>query len=471
MKSIRQQLLVYLLCSIVGLFVLAGVGLYLVIDHTVYREFNRDLRHEAELLSAQVNTNDHGKLQFDMALLPGRLPGRVLMVFDSDGSPIYRSTKDLPINPATEQSGFTDAVLNGEPFRNFTVKGMANPDEDVPPAERVPKRPFTLVFGRPIEPTQRIANMVAWSFAGTGAVVAVAATALILGIVKSGLRTLQSLTDRLQHMNVNTLNEPVVLAQETAELQPMVDRLNEMMQRLKETFERQARFTSNAAHEFRTPIAEIRSAAEVALMRPWLGEKETQSFQDILLSAQRMQGVISTLLNLARSKGSQLDLRSLSLPQCLESVISSLPAGAASKQIQTHVDCPTGGTIVAMPEAVHGIMANLIQNALEYRADDSPVDIFVSDSPEASTIEITNSAREADIACIGRFGEQFWRNSHSRADSTHSGLGCSLVKMYSSMVGATVAWKATSGPARIVAEVVFRKTAGPPERTAQSTAS
>ncbi len=222
------------------------------------------------------------------------------------------------------------------------------------------------------------------------------------------------------------------------------------MRRLNDAFERQKRFTANAAHEFRTPIAEIRATAEVALQRPWLEEKERASFEDVLASASRMQSVISTLLCIARG-GEAASIQPVDIFRTLDRVISRL-APLSAQDIRVCKENDSIALAVASPEALEGIFFNLLTNALEYRSGGDPVDVHVDQLGDHARVRIANSVTDDDLEQIGRFGEQFWRSSQSRSAANHSGLGCALAKMYASAMGGRVTWEAQrAGAPRIVA--------------------
>jgi len=94
-------------------------------------------------------------------------------------------------------------------------------------------------------------------------------TALIVGfVVRLGLRPLDALGGRVGTIDAWTLSERLPAESMPVELRPICARLNELLARLEDSFRRERRFSANVAHELRTPIAELRSLAEVALKYP-----------------------------------------------------------------------------------------------------------------------------------------------------------------------------------------------------------
>jgi len=451
MKSISRQILVYLLASVGCLLAVVGGLLYFAIDRTLYHEFDHDLRRQAELLAAQVNTDEHGKVRLDLTLLPGRLSARTLLVLDEHNRVIFRSA-DAPVTDAP-QLGFNDIDLHGEPYRIYTLAGKARPDEDDGIAQHRPAVPFTLIYGKSLAIVKRVDRVIAYAVAGAAVFSAAIAAAIVIVVVRRGLAPLNELGDKLNQLDAHSLKKPIRLQRNPAELHMVVERLNDLMRRLNDAFERQQRFTANAAHEFRTPIAEIHSVAEVALMRPWLGDQEKISYRDILQSTTRMQSLTTTLLSLARGGDVDAVLEHIDLRSAVENAVGRLRADAVET---VHVNGPHSPTVKATPEAIDGILLNLLQNALEYRHGIDPVEVAISQDDAGARIEISNAVAVDDLPNITRFGEQFWRKSNSRTDGSHSGLGCALVKMYVATIGGQVQWKASmNGQPRIVSVVQF----------------
>jgi signal transduction histidine kinase len=85
------------------------------------------------------------------------------------------------------------------------------------------------------------------------------------------------------------------------ELKPIAARLNDLLGRVQDAFERERRFTSSAAHELRTPVAEVRALAEVGLRFPTDGGKPGPHLREIVSVAQDMEHTIAALLSMARA--------------------------------------------------------------------------------------------------------------------------------------------------------------------------
>ncbi|MGA7881470.1 MAG: histidine kinase dimerization/phospho-acceptor domain-containing protein [Terrimicrobiaceae bacterium] len=101
-----------------------------------------------------------------------------------------------------------------------------------------------------------------------GADVLVLAVVIVHFCLKSGLRPLDELAERVRGIGVTHLHERLPTDQLPRELQPIAEKLNEMLKRLEEGFAREQRFSSDAAHELRTPLAELKVMTELVTRWP-----------------------------------------------------------------------------------------------------------------------------------------------------------------------------------------------------------
>src|SRR5262249_38262849 len=123
------------------------------------------------------------------------------------------------------------------------------------------------------------------------------------------------------------------------ELQPIVVRLNELLARLQSAFARERRFTAAAAHELRTPLAELRALAEVNLTTPGSPEESEQSWRDALAPMQSMESLATRLLDLTRTEHSArvLQKAKVSLAQAVAAAWEPWQKRAAERQISSQI--------------------------------------------------------------------------------------------------------------------------------------
>ena len=132
--------------------------------------------------------------------------------------------------------------------------------------------------------------------------------ALLVGnvVVRRGLHPLQSIAAEIAAIDEKCLDAHIAEESTPAEILPIRDRLNNLLSRLREAFERERRFSANVAHELRNPLAGMRSTIEVTLTRDRGGPEYRQALSDCLGIIDGMQAMVGNLLLLARMDADQM---------------------------------------------------------------------------------------------------------------------------------------------------------------------
>jgi two-component system sensor histidine kinase QseC len=258
---------------------------------------------------------------------------------------------------------------------------------------------------------------------------------LLIGLwwnVRSGLQPLQRLRQALLKRDTQTLT-PVRLPETPQEVQPMLDALNDLLQRLAQRMETERRFTADAAHELRTPIAAIRAQAQVALTSASDDALRQQALQDTLLGCDRASRVVEQLLTLARVEGPQdVASKPFRLDQLAQQVMADLTPDALRRSQTLELLAPEPLQVNGQSTLWQILLRNLIDNALRYCPDGAVVRIHAQ-RLDASHVQVTveDSGAGLSSADMARLGERFFRVLGTEA--TGSGLGWSIVRHIASL--------------------------------------
>jgi signal transduction histidine kinase len=201
------------------------------------------------------------------------------------------------------------------------------------------------------------------------------------------------------------------------------------MRELESNFERERRFSANVAHELRTPIAELRSLAEVALRWP-----DTGSFRDVLDIAVQMERMVANLLALARCEHEELALESLDLAQAAREAWRPFEPAAQARQLQATFSLAPAQT--RGDRAILGAMlANVYSNAVDYTPAGGRIDCVLSPLAGGAQLVLSNTADGLTRDDVEHALEPFWRKDAARSDRNHGGLGLALVAAYARLTG------------------------------------
>jgi signal transduction histidine kinase len=209
----------------------------------------------------------------------------------------------------------------------------------------------------------------------------------------------------------------------------VVDRLNELLDRLGVAFAREQGFTSDVAHELRTPLAGLRTTLEVCRgkARNALAYKAALDIcLEVVLS---MQAIVESLFLLARADNGQLTLalRPFDLPLLLKECWTVFAKPAEARSLRVTWDLPPALVVASDREKLQMVVQNLFDNAVSYVEDGGVIEIQVTRSSPMVEINITNSGSHMQTADIPFLFQRFWRRDQQRSETgRHAGLGLSI---------------------------------------------
>jgi two-component system sensor histidine kinase QseC len=268
--------------------------------------------------------------------------------------------------------------------------------------------------------------------------------------VGRGLEPLRTFAERTAAFDIDSLSERFQTAGVPRELVPISERLNELLQRLAAGIERERRLNQDLSHELRTPVAELRTLAEVALA--WPDKINGESYKEVLGAAQQMQSIINGMLTLARwDRAVEAPAKEwVELAGVLESCEASTAAAVAAKRLQVERILAPGMGLHTNPELFRMIVSNLIGNAVEYSPMESTVTIECACKNGGFRLSIANEVNDLEPTDLPHLFERFWRRDTARRTSGHAGLGLPLAKSCAVLLGLNLVAEFKGSPKRIV---------------------
>lgn len=205
----------------------------------------------------------------------------------------------------------------------------------------------------------------------------------------------------------------------------MLDALNGLFERITELLESERRFTADAAHELRTPIAAIRAQAQVALGAATDAER-LHALQATLQGCDRATRVIEQLLTLSRlESGVDHELVAVDLAVLARQVVADVAPFALTRRQTIEVNA-TGPCMVRGDDALLSVMIrNLVDNAIRYSPSGATVKLGFSETQGAVRLSLDDSGPGMSSTDVKRLGERFFRVVGSGQEG--SGLGWSIV--------------------------------------------
>lgn len=435
MNSIRHRLTVTLALALGGLLALSGALVWWLVRRELTAQFDASLAAAAQIVAASTEVDD-GELEVDADWLQSdgfntRNPDFFYEIRDPNNRPAVRSpgtgraqfaALSPPVTEAPEFHALTWA--DGRPARAVVMR--FDPDDDKDGSFR----DSLLIFARRSEALHETMMTLGLVLIGTGLAVLVLLIPLIGGTLARGLRPLTELAQRASRIDANRLDERLPESGTAAELRPITAALNALLARLEHSFARERRFSSDVAHELRTPLAELRSLAELA--ERWPEHATPEAFAQVRAITDEMTTLTAALTSLARveSGAETATLVPTELASLVEDVLARGQKTVEARRLRLATYLPK---VRARTSADHWrlIATNLIGNAFAHAPEGSEVKVALDDA----TLIVRNEAPELEEPDVPKLRERFWRKDAARFGYGHSGLGLPLAYSLAEMLG------------------------------------
>ena len=244
-----------------------------------------------------------------------------------------------------------------------------------------------------------------------------------------GLRPLNEINRLASAITVNNLSERLPARHLPSELMPTVAEFNSMLERLEGSFRRLSEFSSDIAHELRTPVSNLMMQTQVALSR----ERDAASYREVLFSnleeLGRLARMSSDMLFLAKSENGLLALENeiFSAKAELEELIEFFEPLAAEngKTLTLEGEASMKGDRLMLRRA----LSNLITNAIKYSSDGAAILIRAEQQIGMAFVYISNRTEAITQENLDRLFDRFYRGDSSRQHNTDgAGLGLSITR-------------------------------------------
>jgi two-component system sensor histidine kinase QseC len=235
------------------------------------------------------------------------------------------------------------------------------------------------------------------------------------------LRQLSQAVSKRQADDQQALSEAVPV-----EVQPLVKALNRLFEKMVQQMEGERRFTADAAHELRTPIAAIRMQAQVARGTGLESDRET-ALDAVLQGCDRATRLVAQLLQLARLDADEASSQTKTCEVVAETRTSLADLGpqAVAKGQTLSLDAPDALWVPMPPGWVGVLVGNLVDNAQRYSPVGASIRVQWEPLPLPRLV-VEDSGPGLNPADLARLGDRFFRVPGSGADG--SGLGWSIVR-------------------------------------------
>lgn len=271
-------------------------------------------------------------------------------------------------------------------------------------------------------------------------------TTLTLLLVRWALRPLRQLGVAAAALDPEQPPLTLDRAELPGELRPLAGALDRAFARLYAAIGRERRFTRDVAHELRTPLAELRTRAELAL-REGDGVSQRQALEAVLTAGLRLQQSVDGLLQLARYEAGHecpqfepLDVVALLAASC-DHQRTRVTARSIDLRCAGHEEC----WVHSDPVLLMRILENLMGNAVAHATRGATVAVGLDRRDDGVWVRFSNPATQLAPADLVHFGERFWRGPGGVEETGHSGLGLALAHGIAGVLGLRLQFRLEAG--------------------------
>lgn len=217
---------------------------------------------------------------------------------------------------------------------------------------------------------------------------------------------------------------------------------------LEDAFARQRRFTADASHELRAPLAVIRAEADLALRKERPPNEYREAMSSIAAEADRLESLIGDLLSVARAESGGVPRTRVEVGSVMRDVAERLSPAAAAKEAQLDVHVLADAAVLADRQALERALLAVAHNALKYAPQRGRIEMDVRKAGRSVQISVRDNGPGFSREALSHALERFWRDDSARTQGG-TGLGLSIAKSIVEAFGGDIAVENTDDGAAV----------------------
>lgn len=435
MKSGFKERLAFLyLISTAGIIFILFWVIVFTVKKSVYQQLDHDIHIETIKHSGDIRI-EKKKIAFDKRawLEPEHRMVQVNPVFvqviDNHQKIIARSPnlKNDSLRFTPDGSGkFINTTLAGNPIRQFQFV-----------IRKEGKRYGYLLVGMSLEGAQMVLKTLKRTLLLAFPIVLLVLFFWARFIAGKSIQPVTTIIKTADKITQKNLSERIQLPNNKDELHLLVTTINQLLDRIEQAMDREKQFTSDAAHELKTPLQVMKGNMEILIRKPRTAEEYKTKINSCLHEINRMAHLVDQLLLLARfeSQKEALDIREIPLDELTEQIIQKKLWQIEQKKILLKMDIREVVSVKSDPYLLHIIFENILSNAIKYTPDNGTISITMGYENNQAYLGIKDSGTGISTNDIDKIYDRFYRSNPLRhPDIKGTGLGLSIVKRLSEIL-------------------------------------
>ena len=444
--SLRNQMFSWLLVLLLPLIFISAIAGYYLASQYTNLAYDKSLYRTALALADQVSLEALGA-QVNLPQV-----AKDLLEFDEEDDRYFRilgprgdlipSHNDLPLPktyPKADQTQYYYAILNGEKLRAVIYALPISPET----ADSTSQNSVYVLVGESLTKRAEMANEILFSMLIPQLIIIVLVSGLLFFGIKRGLHPLDKLKTDLSKRNLNDLS-PIDNSKAPTELRPLLNAFNDLLVRVSGGINKEQRFIADAAHQLKTPLAGLKTQAELAL-REKNPDKIAHALGQINQASGNLSHMINQLLVLSKAEpdsATYLTFAPIDLCQLAQAATGDWVATALQKNIDLGYE-GTGLLASNKTAIVNGntlllreLMNNLIDNAIRYTPAGGHITVGIRQENKTTIFYVQDNGIGLASENQALVFERFYRVLGTQQEGC--GLGLTIVQEIAERHGATV---------------------------------
>lgn len=438
-RSIRRHLLVTQALLLSVLLCMFAAGLYQYVRHVLHSNLDKKLSHDAFAMTQLVEfegwqeTDGVRSRRIEIETGDTLLPiyeqkGNGYVIMDPEGKVVANSPHAMDkLLKRKKDSGRAEDGVRYLKIHFLPRKAPRDDDE------------WTLLVHNDTEGIQSTLRAIVLGSIFCGGVIIVLSLIVCRWSIRREIAPVNRMAEEVAMVEADDLSYRVECSHLPEELKPIGVKINDLLDRVEAAFTREKRFSASAAHELRTPLAELKAILQVGRK---IGEGSApKMFEDGEEVVQRMESLLGALLTLMDKKRELqvLKWKDVRLADLVHNRINELLDDEARERFAVEVDSSI--VIRADEGLLTRVLDNLLKNAECYGDPGSLILVASTVDGNFASFSVSNKCESLDEKDLSEMEEPFWRKNEARTSGENLGLGLSLVRKYCQVMG----WQLTIG--------------------------
>ena len=390
---------------------------WFIMRHAEIAAFDRRLTTDAEEFFRDVEHFEGGRknneLVFKEILVPLSLRKRLVEVTDASGSVVYLSPRLRHAFPRDGIKEFHNQKIDGQNIRlaEFTESGLTlRAGDDLKEINQISREIFLAMLGA--IPTVLLVTLIgsAW-------------------VASKAIAPVEQIRQAANRITAQRLDQRLPVPPTKDEIAGLIEMLNATFERLQRSFEQSARFSADASHHLKTPIAILRADVEEILADVKCSESTQARAEGLLHRIHHLNSVVDNLLLLSRADAGRLELSKaeFDLGEVLEGVLDDAHTLAEPLDLTVEANIPENLRLKADSTFVAMIAQNLVENAVKYNTTGGRIRVEAQAVDGEVQMTIGNTGDGIPKHRSGQLFERFYRVRGGGRVPGH-GLGLSIAR-------------------------------------------